>query len=45
MSVHPKEQHFGLGNVELVDIKIIWPNGKTKLIKKVKSNQRLEVIL
>tara|TARA_R110000737_G_scaffold332699_1_gene349761 strand:- start:4015 stop:7137 length:3123 start_codon:yes stop_codon:yes gene_type:complete len=45
MSVHPKEQHFGVGNAKLVDIKILWPNGEVKLMKQVKSNQRLEFSL
>jgi hypothetical protein len=45
MSVHPKEQHFGVGNADVIDVKIIWPNGKIKLMKQVKSNQRLEVSL
>lgn len=39
MSVHPKQQHFGLGKVEFVDIKVIWPNGKHSEFKKVRSNQ------
>lgn len=43
MSVHPKEQHFGLGDFELVDLKIIWPNGDVKELKHVKTNQRLVI--
>lgn len=43
MSVHPKEQHFGLADFELVDLKIIWPNGDVKQLKQVKANQRLVV--
>ncbi len=45
MSVHPKEQHVGLGDAKLVDLKIIWPNGEVKVIKQVKANQRLVVSL
>ncbi|WP_170309571.1 CRTAC1 family protein [Litorilituus lipolyticus] len=45
MSVHPKEQHVGLGTAELVDIDIIWPNGKHQALKQVKANQRLEISL
>jgi len=45
MSVHPKEQHLGLGNAEFVDVQVMWPNGTVQSIKQVKSKQRLEIIL
>jgi hypothetical protein len=45
MSVHPKEQHLGLGEATLVDLQIIWPNGEVKTMKQVKSKQRLFITL
>lgn len=45
MSVHPKEQHLGVGKAEFVDIQVIWPNGEVKWLPQVKSNQRLEIKL
>lgn len=41
MSVHPKEQHFGLGNASAVDIKVIWPNGKVTGQQSVNANTRV----
>ncbi|MFH6955663.1 CRTAC1 family protein [Pseudoalteromonas sp. XMcav1-K] len=43
MSVHPKVQHFGLGNAKSVKLKVVWPNGETSTIENVKPNQ-LKVI-
>lgn len=40
MSVHPKEQHFGLGNATHVDVKVVWPNGKTQQFKQLAANKR-----
>jgi enediyne biosynthesis protein E4 len=41
MSVHPRTQHFGLGDQSRADIRVIWPNGKEQLHKASASNQRL----
>ncbi len=45
MSVHPKEQHFGVGKAKQVDLKIIWPNGDTKDFKQIKVDQKLKIAL
>lgn len=33
LSVHPKEQHFGLGDEKSADLTVIWPNGETQNFK------------
>ena len=33
MSVHPKMQHFGLGDSKVKQLKIIWPNGEVQILK------------
>ncbi|MBT8256626.1 MAG: CRTAC1 family protein [Bacteroidia bacterium] len=38
LSVHPKEQHFGLGTDETVDVEIRWSNGKNFLIYNLAAN-------
>ena len=38
LSVHPKEQHFGLGSDEKVELEIKWSNGITKKLKDLKVN-------
>ncbi|NNE26773.1 MAG: CRTAC1 family protein [Saprospiraceae bacterium] len=43
LSVHPRTQHFGLGKDEIMDIKIIWPNGTTAIIEKVKCNKAYNI--
>jgi hypothetical protein len=30
LSVHPKEQHFGLGKSVTADIAVHWPNGQRR---------------
>jgi len=39
MSVHPKEQHIGLGKAGSARVMVIWPNGKRQLFESVKANQ------
>ena len=41
MSVHPKQQHFGLGKADTVSITIKWPNGQVSSFDSVKANQAL----
>ena len=41
MSVHPKEQHIGLGVYSTVSLKITWPNGKINKVNNIKANQRI----
>ena len=38
LSVHPKEQHFGLGSAERVDLRIEWPNGDVRELKDIGAN-------
>ena len=38
MSVHPKVQHFGLGNSKIDSIEVIWPNGRTHKVVEFKYN-------
>lgn len=38
-SVHPKLQHFGLGNSKTVYVTVIWPNGKQQRLAGLKINQ------
>ncbi|RHW74892.1 CRTAC1 family protein [Colwellia sp. RSH04] len=45
LSVHPKEQHFGLGTATSVDLEVYWPNGKTQVITQVSANQKVEIRL
>ncbi|MFD2200258.1 VCBS repeat-containing protein [Shivajiella indica] len=36
--------HFGVGDIEMLDsVRVLWPNGKTSLLKNVQSNQLLEL--
>ena len=39
MSVHPKVQHFGLGNDKVKEIVILWPNGNRQKLADYKLNQ------
>ena len=40
LSVHPREQHFGLGAAERARLTIIWPNGERQEIGALDANQR-----
>ncbi len=40
LSMNPKEQHFGLGLAQTVDLRILWPNGKEQLLKELAANRR-----
>ena len=36
--------HFGMGSAEFADsVKIVWPLGKTSVLKKVKANQLIAI--
>ena len=41
MSVHPKQQHFGLGGFKQVSIDVVWPNGEKTQHLDVEANQAL----
>jgi len=43
MSVHPKKQLIGLGNMQVESIKIIWPNGEQQLLPALAVNREYRV--
>lgn len=43
LSVHPKEQHFGLGTDNTVNLEVRWSNGLTIQIKNLAANSTYEV--
>ncbi len=43
MSVHPKIQHFGLGEQTIKNIKVFWPNGEVQVLNSVKPNREYRV--
>jgi histone H3/H4 len=43
MSVHPKEQQFGVGKAEQVKLTVLWPNGKRTEMPNVKTKQLVVV--
>ncbi len=43
MSVHPKEQHIGLGKASVAEVTVIWPNGKRQNFTKVDANRRYTI--
>lgn len=38
LSVHPKQQHIGLGKQERAEIQIIWPNGEKSSVRNLEAN-------
>ena len=44
LSVHPKEQHVGLGADKTADVTITWPNGDRETLKGLKANQTYSVV-
>ena len=36
--------HFGLGNYNIVDLEVRWPNGKMEEFRQVESNQFIKII-
>jgi len=43
LSVHPKEQHFGLGEDTQVDLLIKWSNGDNYTVKNITTNKRYQI--
>lgn len=39
MSVHPKIQHFGLGQYQIEHVEITWPNGERQSVKSLDLNR------
>ena len=38
LSMNPKEQHFGLGQADSVNLTVVWPSGDTQTIKELDVN-------
>lgn len=43
LSVHPKEQHFGLGSDTKADVTIVWPNGDKQVLHGVDADRSYRV--
>jgi enediyne biosynthesis protein E4 len=43
LSVHPKEQHIGLGNDTKADVTIVWPNGDKETLRGLDANKTYRV--
>ncbi len=43
LSVHPKEQHFGLGSDTKAEVEVRWSNGEVFVLKGLQSNTAYEV--
>ena len=44
LSVHPKEQHVGLGNDTKADVTITWPNGDQETLRGLKADRVYRVV-
>ncbi len=44
LSVHPKEQHVGLGNDTKADVTITWPNGDRETLRGLKADRSYTVV-
>ncbi|HVR43553.1 MAG TPA: CRTAC1 family protein [Thermoanaerobaculia bacterium] len=44
LSVHPKEQHFGLGRDESADLTVIWPNGERERFEGLAADRRYRIV-
>jgi enediyne biosynthesis protein E4 len=44
LSVHPKEQHVGLGADTTADVTIVWPNGEKETLRGLKANRTYNVV-
>ncbi|HEX7830194.1 MAG TPA: CRTAC1 family protein [Thermoanaerobaculia bacterium] len=43
LSVHPKEQHIGLGSDTKADVTIVWPNGDKQTLRGLAANKTYRV--
>jgi len=43
LSVHPKQQHFGVGTDEKVNLEIRWSNGESFILKNLSVNSSFEI--
>lgn len=44
LSVHPKEQHVGLGKAQSAEVTVIWPNGDRETFRDVEANKRYTIM-
>ncbi len=44
LSVHPKEQHLGLGSDTKADVTIVWPNGEKQVLKGLAADKSYRVV-
>jgi hypothetical protein len=44
LSVHPKEQHIGLGRDRVADVTVIWPNGERQVLKGLRAGRTWKVV-
>jgi hypothetical protein len=44
LSVHPKEQHVGLGNDTQADVTITWPNGDRETFRGFEANRSYRIV-
>ncbi|HEV7768641.1 MAG TPA: CRTAC1 family protein [Thermoanaerobaculia bacterium] len=44
LSVHPKEQHFGLGSDTKADVTIVWPDGTRQELKDLAADKTYRIV-
>jgi len=44
LSVHPKEQHLGLGSDTRADVTVIWPNGDRETFRGLEANRTHQIV-
>ena len=44
LSVHPKEQHVGLGRDTTADVTITWPNGERETLRRLRADRAYRVV-
>jgi hypothetical protein len=44
LSVHPKEQHVGLGRDTTADVTITWPNGERETVKGLRADRAYRIV-
>jgi enediyne biosynthesis protein E4 len=44
LSVHPKEQHVGLGRDRFADVTVTWPDGSRETFKSLAVDKRYRIV-
>jgi hypothetical protein len=44
LSVHPKEQHIGLGDAKTADVTVIWPNGEKETFRGLAAGKGYRIV-